>query len=85
MIKVLLIVVVVSIFLLIFGATAASLLGVLDLTILDDFLEVVGDIFSTISIQYDLLLVAFPLTLNFVLIAIMLGLIRLVGSNLAKK
>lgn len=85
MIKIILITVIVAAFLLIFGTTLAAILGLLDLTILTSFTSIVGTVISTITTQYDLLLVSFPLTLNLILILMMLGIIRLVVSNFEKK
>jgi hypothetical protein len=85
MIKLILIVVIVAAFLFIFGATIGALLGILDLSILTTFTSIVGTVISTITTQYDLLLVSFPLTLNLILILMMLGIIRLVVSNFEKK
>jgi len=85
MIKVILIVVIVTAFLLIFGATLGAILGILDLTILTTFTTIAGTIIQTITTQYDLLLSLFPLTLNFVLVLMILGTIRLVVSNFEKK
>jgi hypothetical protein len=85
MIKILLIVVIVVAFLLIFGATIGSILGIIDLTILTSFTATIGTLFQVFATQYDLLLTLFPYTLSIVVVLMVLGIIRLVMSNFEKK
>ena len=85
MIKILLIVVIVVAFLLVFGTTIGTILGIIDLSILTSFTATIGTLFQVFATQYDLLLTLFPYTLSIVVVLMVLGIIRLVMSNFEKK
>jgi len=85
MIKVLLVVVIVVAFLILFGTTLGSILGILDLSVLSSFTTTIGTLYQVFATQYDLLLVSFPYTLTIMVVLMLLGIMGLVVSNFEKK
>jgi hypothetical protein len=85
MIKVILIAIIVASFLLVFGATIGSILGIIDLSILTSFTTILGDVLEAFTTQFDLLLTSFPLTLTFMIVLMSLSIMGLVVSSFEKK
>jgi hypothetical protein len=85
MIKIILIAIIIASFLLVFGATIGSILGIIDLSVLTSFTMILGDVLEAFTTQFDLLLTSFPLTLTIMIVLMGLSLMGLVVSSFEKK